>query len=107
MLKSRPMTNLNAEKQTVELMIAIYCRRHHGTRHELCAECSELRDYALERINRCVHGAGKPVCAKCAVHCYKPGMRERIRRVMRFAGPRMLLCHPLLTLRHLLAGLRG
>jgi hypothetical protein len=27
-------------------------------------------------------------------------MRERIRRVMRLAGPRMLLRHPVLAIRH-------
>jgi hypothetical protein len=29
-------------------------------------------------------------------------MRERVRQVMRFAGPRMLLHHPLLAIAHLL-----
>ena len=33
-------------------------------------------------------------------------MRARIREVMRYAGPRMLLSHPLMALRHLLDGLR-
>jgi hypothetical protein len=27
-------------------------------------------------------------------------MRERVREVMRFAGPRMLLHHPILAIRH-------
>jgi hypothetical protein len=33
-------------------------------------------------------------------------MRERIRTVMRYAGPRMALRHPLLALAHLLDSLR-
>ncbi len=32
-------------------------------------------------------------------------MRERVRAVMRYAGPRMLLCHPILALLHLRDGL--
>lgn len=99
------MINLDLEEQTVKLMIAIYCRGKHGAHQELCAACAELEAYAAERIRRCVHGRHKPICAKCPVHCYKPAMRARIRDVMRYAGPRMLLRHPVLSLRHMLAGL--
>ena len=100
------MPNLETEKLTLARMIAIYCHGKHGSRQKLCAECAELEAYAAERVTRCVHGRSKPICAKCPVHCYKPVMRERIRDVMRYAGPRMLLRHPLLAMRHLLAGLR-
>jgi hypothetical protein len=33
-------------------------------------------------------------------------MRDRIRKVMRFSGPRMLFLHPTLALLHLLDGLK-
>jgi hypothetical protein len=33
-------------------------------------------------------------------------MREKIRDVMRYAGPRMLLTHPVMAIAHLLDGLR-
>jgi hypothetical protein len=33
-------------------------------------------------------------------------MRERVRAVMRYAGPRMLLRHPILAVLHLLDGMR-
>lgn len=33
-------------------------------------------------------------------------MREQIKAVMRYAGPRMLLHHPILALFHMLDGLR-
>lgn len=39
--------------------------------------------------------------ANCKVHCYKPEVREQIRQVMRFSGPRMLLYHPVLAVWHL------
>jgi hypothetical protein len=34
-------------------------------------------------------------------------MRETIRIVMRYAGPRMLVYHPILAIQHLLDGMRG
>jgi hypothetical protein len=83
-------------------MVRVYCRAHHGTRDSLCDQCQSLCDYALARLDRCPFGAQKTTCARCTVHCYKPGMRARIQEVMRYAGPRMLLRHPILALLHLL-----
>ena len=88
-------------------MIGLYCRAHHPGFEQPCPECGGLLEYALRRIERCRFGLGKPVCSKCPVHCYAPGPRERIRQVMRFAGPRMLLAHPLLALLHLLDARRA
>ncbi len=89
------------EKHTVELMIRLYCRRAEGNR-ELCPACGELLDYALARLDRCPYGAEKPACKRCTTHCYKPAMRERIRQVMRFAGPRLIFVAPCAAIRHLL-----
>lgn len=86
-------------------MLQLYCRAHHNS-SELCPDCAALGDYARRRLERCRFGEGKPTCAKCPIHCYKPDMRERVREVMRWAGPRMLLRHPLLALYHLLDGRR-
>lgn len=88
------------EKRTIEAMIAIYCRAHHGAAPPLCAECRGLLDYAFCRLDRCPYGAEKPACADCPIHCYKPAMKDRVKAVMRYAGPRMLYRHPLLALRH-------
>ncbi len=97
---------MRRERRTVSAMIALYCRRQHGRRGELCPECRELRAYALQRLQACPFQEGKTTCAKCPVHCYKPVMRERIRHVMRRAGPHMIYRHPLMTIRHMLDGLR-
>jgi hypothetical protein len=88
------------EKRTITAMIRIYCRGRHRSDGELCAECDALRQYAMRRLDRCPFGPDKPTCAKCPVHCYKPQMREHVREVMRFAGPRMLQRHPVLAVRH-------
>ena len=85
-------------------MVRMYCRYHHSA--ELCDECAALLVYARRRLERCVFGDAKPTCANCVVHCYNAGMRERVRVVMRWAGPRMLLRHPILAIRHLLDGRR-
>ena len=67
----------------------------------LCGDCRELLEYSLARLDHCKFGNAKTKCHKCPVHCYRPDMREKIRTVMRFSGPRMLLYHPLEALRYL------
>lgn len=88
------------EKRILCDMIALYCRKHHGT-SKLCEQCQALADYAIERTERCPYMAEKSFCSECKTHCYKPQMREKIRCVMRYAGPRMIFYHPLAALRHL------
>ena len=81
------------EKMLVSEMIALYCHRQHKTpKGSLCPECRQLHDYALTRIDKCPFMETKTFCSACKVHCYKPEMREKIRAVMRWAGPRMLRC---------------
>jgi hypothetical protein len=95
------------EWQTVSVMIHMYCGAHHGSHGlALCSACGGLHDYARRRLERCVFGDAKPTCANCTVHCYKPRMREQMRTVMTWAGPRMLFRHPVLAVRHMLDGRR-
>jgi hypothetical protein len=80
--------------------------------------CSQTGDKLLPGLRRpgCIcPGPHRPLYVrfrKTAVFrlpralCYTPDMRERIRAVMRFSGPRMLLHHPWLALMHLVDGLR-
>jgi hypothetical protein len=93
---------LQREVETIALMVRLFCQAHHSAQGEFCAECAALLDYARQRLDRCRYTADKPTCAACPIHCYKPAMRERIRQVMRYAGPRMLYRHPTAALRHLL-----
>ena len=73
----------------------------------LCPQCQALLDYAHKRLERCRFGEDKPSCTRCPVHCYKPAMREQIRQVMRYSGPRMLLHDPIMAIRHLWDFLRA
>ena len=93
---------MSREQNTITAMIRLFCKEQHGGKKELCAECSELLEYARERVEHCPFGTDKPACSKCTVHCYKPEMRNRVTQVMRFAGPRMIYRHPLMAIRHLL-----
>lgn len=93
------------ERQTITAMLRLYCRAHHPSHGPgLCPTCAALQAYAGLRLERCRFGEDKPACARCTVHCYKADMRQRVRQVMLWAGPRMLLRHPLLAIRHLIDG---
>ena len=99
------------EKRTISQMIALYCAENHDedARNKrafcgdpLCEECAKLDAYAVLRTERCRKMDVKTSCEECENRCYQPAMRERIRQVMRFSGPRMLAKHPIAAVRHLL-----
>ncbi len=110
-------TRINREKATLKAMVQIYCRGHHigwspfrlrrkgeNGRDRLCTECRNLLDYGTERLDRCPCASAKGPCAQCTIHCYKVEMRQRVREVMRYAGPRMLSRHPILAVGHIIDG---
>lgn len=89
------------EKRILRLMIGIYCHKKHKTKGDgFCTECQELADYAISRVEHCPHMADKTFCSCCETHCYKPEMREKIRQVMRFSGPRMIIYSPQMCIKH-------
>lgn len=123
------------EQEIVSQMIALYCKGNHsahcsaplreqgdemrqvpegaalwerdsGERRNLCPECAELEAYAHARSERCPFMGEKTFCSNCTVHCYRPEMRERIRTVMRYAGPRMLFHQPVMAIRHMIESQR-
>lgn len=118
------------EQEIVSQMIALYCKGNHSAhrsaplreqgdemrqvpegaalweRRDLCPECAELEAYAHARSERCPFMEEKTFCSNCTVHCYRPEMRERIRTVMRYAGPRMLFHHPVMAIRHMIESQR-
>uniref|UniRef100_UPI0040293CD1 nitrous oxide-stimulated promoter family protein n=1 Tax=Collinsella intestinalis TaxID=147207 RepID=UPI0040293CD1 len=118
------------EQEIVSQMIALYCKGNHSAhrsapprerggemqqvrkgaalreRRDLCPECTELEAYAHARSEHCPFMEEKTFCSNCTVHCYRPEMRERIRTVMRYAGPRMLFHHPVMAIRHMIESQR-
>jgi len=96
---------IEREKETIKKMIEIYCRKKHGSdKGILCRECSELLDYAYKRLELCPFKDNKPSCKKCPIHCYREEKRKKIKEIMRFSGPRMLLYSPLEWLKHEVLG---
>ena len=98
--KKENRRRVEQEKQIVADMIALYCRKKHNSKM-LCPQCKALTVYAFRRSELCPFKDEKTFCSQCKTHCYSPQMREQIRQVMRFSGPRMLFHHPIAALRHL------
>jgi hypothetical protein len=83
--------------------VRIFCREQHrdGTRApfeikdkrlreelanlELCVDCTRLLEHGVAKLSLCPYEP-KPTCRKCASHCYAPGYREKVKKVMRFSG---------------------
>lgn len=99
---------LKREHATLVCMTRIYCDHHHEDHGgaDLCPDCARLMRYAQRRLEKCPYGASKPTCANCPIHCYKPAQREIAKNVMRFAGPRMTVRHPIRSLTHLVDKMR-
>ncbi|WP_092433904.1 nitrous oxide-stimulated promoter family protein [Williamwhitmania taraxaci] len=95
------MNRIQCEKRMVRLMIEFYCRKEHHTKKP-CSECLTLIDYAHKRLDRCKYGNQKPSCGSCTTHCYRKTEQEQIRRVMRYSGPRMVLYHPIASLKYVI-----
>ena len=86
------------EKEVATLMIDLYAKKNPA----LQKECAELKEYAFKRVDLCPFMENKTFCSNCKVHCYEKEKRKMIKEVMRYSGPRMLLHHPLLAIRHLI-----
>ena len=99
---------ITREKEMLPEMVRIYCHGVHKTKKgELCPECRELTDYALNRLDRCRWGNNKNFCSQSPCHCYKPEMRPKIREVLRYSGPRIMLDHPLVGSIHGIETVKG
>lgn len=97
---------LEREQKVVKLMIHMYCKNYHNCGESLCSECEELRDYAMTRLSKCRYGNSKPTCRGCKTHCYSPVMKERIIKVMRFSGPRMIFSQPIYFFNYIVRKIR-
>jgi hypothetical protein len=102
-VKSSTDNRETKDLRILALFTQVYCKHHHAGRalvkaeldvpatesYRFCAECAELLTYAGARRRRCPLDP-KPTCKHCPVHCYRPGQREKIREIMRFAGKNLL-----------------
>lgn len=95
------MSRIENEKAVVAKMIRLYYRRKLGLL-EPSTEELELLSYAERRLTHCKFGEQKPACKRCPIHCYRSDMRAKIREVMRWAGPRMIIYDPIAAIKHIL-----
>jgi hypothetical protein len=98
-------TRRERESVIVQAMIEMYCMESHKSVGSLCKECQLLSVYAEKRLLSCMYGEIKPVCKHCPVHCYSPPMREQMRLVMSWAGPRMIYRKPVFAVIHFIDNL--
>lgn len=106
--QKKELKEWNKEKKLIPVMIRSYCKGKHKKkrkelalkRGEVCPECKELTEYALFRLEKCPFKVNKKFCSFCKIHCYKPDMKEKIKDVMRYSGPRMLPTHPVFAISH-------
>ncbi|WP_334327904.1 nitrous oxide-stimulated promoter family protein [Gilliamella apicola] len=93
---------IQEEKKTVNAMIYLYCNKHHHSKsNQLCEECNDLLQYAMQRLTMCRFGEQKTTCERCPKHCYRKDYKQKIKQVMRFSGPRMIIHHPIMAFKHL------
>lgn len=86
----------NKEIEIVSLMIKLYCKKNDDIDGE------ELINYCTSKIQKCPLMETKTFCSNCKIHCYHADMQAKIKKVMRYSGPRMLFHHPILTIKHYL-----
>ena len=94
------MTRIEREKKIIGVMVDIYCKKKHKHKDGLCEECQELLDYSRQRLDKCKFGEEKTYCQKCPIHCYKKSMKEKVKDVMKFSGPRLLIYRPVDFFKH-------
>ena len=87
------------EIETVETMIRMFCKAKHKM-GSLCPSCDYLVTDTKKKQELCPFGESKPVCSQCQVHCYQQKEREEIKKIMRFAGPRIIFRHPIMAMDH-------
>ncbi len=92
------------EEAILKQMVTIYCKKHH--KDSLCPDCAALYQYATKRNETCPRKAEKTFCSSCPIHCYAPKMRAQMKKVMGYAGPRMLFYAPGLVFAHILDSLK-
>ena len=95
------------EQEIVQEMVAIYCEKKHGIKGGFCPECQELLQYAKERTRKCPFIETKTFCSACHVHCYRTDMREKMKQVMKFSGPRMLVRKPKMAIYHMIVTIKS
>ncbi|WP_350454473.1 nitrous oxide-stimulated promoter family protein [Slackia heliotrinireducens] len=92
------------DRRTLCAIGRIYCNGNHGHVERdcdgLCPECRATVEATARRAEACPFGH-EGNCQDCPVHCQRGEDQVRVKRMMRYAAPRMALLHPLMTWEYL------
>ena len=82
-----------------EKMIRLYCMKNHD--NYLCKECEMLLIRSKKHIGNCRHIPYKTFCHNCPTSCFMETDRIKMLPIMKYSKSRVLLHHPLLSIRYL------
>lgn len=85
------------KKQVLEKMIRLYCKNNH--KDYLCNDCKNLISYSNIRTDYCKRLDEFFFCSSCDRTCYDNENLEKIRKIMRYSGPRMIYSDPKASVR--------
>ncbi|MDO4501664.1 MAG: nitrous oxide-stimulated promoter family protein [Coriobacteriia bacterium] len=90
--------------RTLQAIGSIYCRAHHADQPKdqagMCPECAATIAFTHDRAASCPNGH-QGNCQDCSIKCNRGDQQQRIKAIMAYAAPRMLVRHPLMTLEYL------
>lgn len=94
------------EKENIRKTFGVYCNANHGTTdNKLCPKCTALLTTVMLKIQRCPYSIAKPICDACETPCFGENATNEFRAIMKAGQKKMLLSHPLMAVKHKLAGL--
>ena len=94
------------EKENIKASFAVYCNTNHDTKDgKLCPKCTALLTNVLLKIGKCKYGITKPLCDHCDEKCFGDAANKSFMEIMEGSKGKMLLHHPLMTVRHKITGM--
>ena len=98
--------NIPKEKENIRKTFGIYCGKHHEKNgSKLCPRCTALLATVFTKIDRCPYGITKPICDRCDRPCFGTKATQEFLTIMQGTQRGMLLRHPIMTIKHKLAGM--
>ena len=98
--------NIPKEKKNIKKTFGVYCHQNHGTSGEtLCPKCTALLATVMLKMNKCPYGITKPICDRCDRPCFGTSQTKEFLKIMSSSQKRMFLEHPIMTIKHKLAGM--
>lgn len=100
------VNNVPKEKEHIRKTFGVYCKANHNSDGDkLCPKCNALLTTVFTKISRCPYGISKPVCEKCETPCFGEVATNKFREIMSASQKKMLLSHPIMTVKHKLQSL--